>query len=139
MLQSPVARQRCSTISGEVASAEKALIKDNKASDQSLAHRKRRSRGPRDIASLGSSFQQEKHAVETLSANGAGAYLGIGDRARADPQTVWRTCHKRAADAAKEYWAGYADWKQSKHVDICTKTGAILSIRTSRRRRSEAL
>ena len=63
----------------------------------------------------------------TLGANGARAYLG-GDRARVDPQAGWRSCHMRAADASKSSWADYIDWKQSQHVEICTKTGAILSI-----------
>jgi len=128
MLRSPVARKRSNADSGEVGSADKAKTKGVEAADESLAHGMRRSRGPRDLATLRSSFQQDKHAAETLCANGAGAYLGTGGRVRVDPQAAWRSCHKRAADASKSSWADYADWKQTQHVEICTKTGAILSI-----------
>ena len=89
MLRSPVARKRSSADSGEVESAEKVRTKGDEAVDEILAHGTRRSRGPRALAALGSSFQQDKHAAETLGANGAGAYLG-GDRARVDPQARWR-------------------------------------------------
>ncbi len=91
MLQSPVARTRASADSGEVESAEKTKTKGVEAVDESLAHGTRRSRGPRDIATLRSRFQQDMHAAATLCANGAGSYLGVGDRARVDPQAAWRS------------------------------------------------
>ena len=47
----------------------------------------RRSRWPRDLASLGSSCQH-KCAAETLGANGAGSNSGIGNRASANPQVA---------------------------------------------------
>jgi len=90
MLQSPVARTRASADSGEVESSEKAKTKGVEAVDESLAHGTRRSRG-QNIATLRSSFQQDKHAAATLCANGAGSYLGVGDRARVDPQAAWRS------------------------------------------------
>ena len=86
-----MARTRASADSGEVESSEKAKTKGVEAVDESLAHGTRRSRGPRALAALGSSFQQDKHAAATLCANGAGSYLGVGDRACVDPQAAWRS------------------------------------------------
>ncbi len=53
-----------------------------------LAHGFFRSRGHRDLAFLVLSFQQDKNAAETLDANGAGAYLGIGNCARVGTQAA---------------------------------------------------
>ena len=65
MLRSPVARKRSSVDSGEVESAETVKTKGDETADERLAHGTRRSRGPRGLAALGSSFQQDKYAAET--------------------------------------------------------------------------
>ena len=43
-----------------------------------------------------------------------------------------RSAKKRAKTAAKSSWAEYIEWKKSSSLEVCSKTGAILSITWNR-------
>ena len=83
-----------------------------------------------DLALLGPTAHQERFADVTLIGGGAGCYLN-GSLARVEPQVVWRSCHDKAVAAANEGWREFKGWKESS-LNICTKSGAILSISWNR-------
>ena len=83
-----------------------------------------------DLALLGLTAHQERFAHVTLIGDGAGCYLK-GPLARVEPQVVWRLCHDKAVAAANERWREFKEWQESS-LNICTKSGAILSISWNR-------
>ena len=83
-----------------------------------------------DLALLGLTAHRERFARVTLIGDGAGCYLK-GPLARVEPQVVWRLCHDKAVAAANERWREFKEWQESS-LNICTKSGAILSISWNR-------
>jgi len=130
MYKSPVSRKRPKIAQDEVTTQRK-ILEDRTNKDAQIIPRvkRRRSRGPRDLASLKMTFREEDYAQTSLSADGEGSYLAGESLPRTDPQSFWRRSHKRALEAANRSWEEYCEWKKSKYVQVCTKTGAILSLK----------
>ena len=51
-----------------------------------------------------------------------------GLKARTDPQLAYPVTKQKAKAAAVASRAGYEEWKKTKCLEVCTKTGAIASI-----------
>lgn len=76
MFRSPITKKRSSASEDEVETTKKAHKRESDVIvHDSITETKRRSRGPRDFASLGMTYREEDYAPTTLNANGAGSYL----------------------------------------------------------------
>ena len=51
-----------------------------------------------------------------------------GVKARTDPQVAYPAAKQKAKVAAVASRAGYEEWKKTKWLEVCTKTGAVASI-----------
>ena len=51
-----------------------------------------------------------------------------GSKARVDPQQAYPSTKKRTRAASDASWAELIEWKKSSSPEVCTKTGAALSI-----------
>ena len=51
-----------------------------------------------------------------------------GVKARTDPQAAHPATKQKAKAAAVASRAGYEEWKKTKCFEVCTKTGAVVSI-----------
>ena len=49
-------------------------------------------------------------------------------RARIDRQVAYPAAKQKAKAASSASWSGYEEWKETKNLEGCTKTGAIVSI-----------
>jgi hypothetical protein len=90
-----------------------------------VAKKKRRSA---DAVALGFTHDQAKYKRESLGGGSGRHSLLSGLKARSDPQQVYPSTKKRAKTAAGASWEGYIEWKQSLSLEVCSRTGAILSI-----------
>jgi hypothetical protein len=118
MFKSPVTKKRSNAIQEDVTTVEKVHIRhDDRTDSKIVAKKERRSRGPRDLASLSMTFREADYSHHTL-ANGAGTYLVQSHRPRTDPQITWRSRLKKAKDASTESWSEYVSWKNSESVQV---------------------
>ena len=49
-----------------------------------------------------------------------------GGKARTDPQVAYPAFKKKAKAVVAASRAGYEEWKKTKSLEVCTKTGAIV-------------
>jgi len=89
------------------------------------AKKKRRSA---DVVALGVTHDQALYERESLGGGSGSSYVLTGSKARGDPQQVYSATKKRAKTAVAAAWAEYKEYKKSSSLEVCSKTGAILSI-----------
>jgi len=58
---------------------------------------------------------------------GVSAFLAT-NRARIDRQVAYPAAKEKAKAASSASWLGYEEWKETKSLEVCTKTGAVASI-----------
>ena len=85
-----------------------------------------------DAVALGVTRKQAKYERASLGDGSGLSHLLTGSKARVDPQHAYPSAKKRAKTAAKSSWAEYIEWKKSSSLEVCSKTGAILSITWNR-------
>jgi len=85
-----------------------------------------------DAAALGVTFNQAQFEHYTLGGGSGSSRLLTGPKARVGPQQAYPSAKKRAKTSSEASWAEYIEWKQSSSLEVCSKTGAILSITWNR-------
>ena len=96
------------------------------------AKKKRRSA---DAVALGVTKNQAKYERASLGDGSGSSRLLTGSKARVDPQQAYPSLKKRAKTGAEAKWAEHIEWKKwtkSSSLEVCSKTGAILSITWNR-------
>ena len=88
--------------------------------------KKRRISG--DRAALGVTQEEAYYQAPSLGGGtGVSAFLTTS-RARIDRQVAYPAAKQKAKAASSASWSGYEEWKETKNLEVCTKTGAIVSI-----------
>ena len=96
-------------------------------SEQGTVQGAKRRRNSGDRAALGITADQQRYLKASLGGGtGRSAFLD-GPRARTDPQIMYPANHRKAKSATAARLETYEAWKEST-VEVCIKTGAILSI-----------
>ena len=88
-----------------------------------------------DAVALGVTQEQAKYERASLGDGSGSSRLLTGSKARVDPQQAYPSMKKRAKTGAQEKWAEHIEWKKwkkSSSLEVCSKTGAILSITWNR-------
>jgi hypothetical protein len=81
-----------------------------------------------DRAALGVTQKEAYYQAPSLG-GGTGVFAMLtGGKARTDPQVAYPAFRKKAKAAVAASRAGYEEWKKTKSLEVCTKTGAIVSI-----------
>ena len=93
------------------------------------AKKKRRSA---DAVALGVAQEQAKYERASLGDGSGSSRLLTGSKARVDPQQAYPSMKKRAKIGAEAKWAEHIEWKKSSSLEVCSKTGAVLSITSNR-------
>ena len=58
---------------------------------------------------------------------GVSAFLTTS-RARIDRQVAYPAAKQKAKAASSASWSGYEEWKETKDLEVGTKTGAVVSV-----------
>ena len=88
--------------------------------------KKRRISG--DRAALGVTQEEAYYQAPSLGGGtGVSAFLTTS-RARIDRQVAYPAAKQKVKAASSASWSGYEEWKETKSLEVCTKTGAIVSI-----------
>ena len=87
--------------------------------------KKRRISG--DRAALGVTQEEAYYQAPSLG-GGTGVSASLTGKARIDPQVAYPAAKQKAKAASSASWSGYEEWKETKNLEVCTKTGAVASI-----------
>jgi hypothetical protein len=88
---------------------------------------KKRRRSADEVA-LGVTHKQAKYERESLGGGSGSSHMLTGHKARGDPQQAYPATKKRAKTAVEVAWAEFNEWKKSSSLEVCSKTGAIVSV-----------
>ena len=79
-----------------------------------------------DRAALGVTQEEAYYQAPSLGGGtGVSAFLTT-IRARIDRQVAYPAAKQRAKAASSASWSGYEEWKETKSLEVYTKTGAIV-------------
>ena len=81
-----------------------------------------------DRAALGVTQQEAYYQAPSLGGGTGVSALLTTSRARIDRQVAYPEAKQKAKAASSASWSGYEEWKEAKNLEVCTKTGAIVSI-----------